>query len=478
KRNSSNSSTKTGSSRRRSHTLKLAYQDSSGALSSTKKSKSATNNNNHDDAALEKHRRLKSIGRSRKDRVLPVTATATSSRMEHGGAVVQNGKTTTSESSSSYKNKKPDPLTTDEDNNTNGSSSSDEDEHRAPRTHKSSSSTPKGLRGTRDLRSPGVQKTPVAAQAAKLPASGAPIPDFITQTDASGNATTPRSQQAIEGARKVHPSGPKPHLHVDQDGKLTEDDDGNDDSDGSKDIIDEACVTMLDSLRLMCCCLMPPEMQQPCLTQKSLTEDSDDKSRVKLLGPLHPHDTGKPCLVLDLDETLVHSSFRAVPGADFVIPVQIEDVVHFVYVMKRPGVDEFLVEMSKHYEIVIYTASLNKYADPLLDLLDPHKTIRARLFRESCVFYEGNYVKDLSLLDRDLTKTIIIDNSPSSYMFHPENAIDCSSFIDDPRDRELDQIGDFLKGISRAKDVRYTCTKWRDWPAIGPIEEEHPEQAQ
>ena len=49
---------------------------------------------------------------------------------------------------------------------------------------------------------------------------------------------------------------------------------------------------------------------------------------------------------------------------------QIEDVVHFVYVMKRPGVDEFLVEMAKHYEIVIYTASLNKYADPLLDLLD------------------------------------------------------------------------------------------------------------
>jgi RNA polymerase II subunit A small phosphatase-like protein len=152
-------------------------------------------------------------------------------------------------------------------------------------------------------------------------------------------------------------------------------------------------------------------------------------------------------------------------------------VVHFVYVIKRPGVDEFLVEMAKHYEIVIYTASLNKYADPLLDLLDPHKTIRARLFRESCVFYEGNYVKDLSLLDRDLSKTIIIDNSPSSYMFHPENAIDCSSFIDDPKDRELDQIGAFLKGIKNAKDVRGVCDRWRDYPMIDPIEEERPEEA-
>ena len=56
--------------------------------------------------------------------------------------------------------------------------------------------------------------------------------------------------------------------------------------------------------------------------------------------------------------------------------------------------DEFLTEMAKYYEIVVYTASLNKYADPLLDLLDPNRVIRTRLFRESCVFYEGNYDKD------------------------------------------------------------------------------------
>jgi RNA polymerase II subunit A small phosphatase-like protein len=140
--------------------------------------------------------------------------------------------------------------------------------------------------------------------------------------------------------------------------------------------------------------------------------------------------------------------------------------VHFVYVAKRPGVDEFLTEMAKHYEIVIYTASLNKYADPLLDLLDPNRVIRTRLFRESCVYYEGNYVKDLSLLDRDLSQSIIIDNSPSSYGFHPENAIDCSSFIDDPKDRELDQIAAFLTGIKDVKDVRGITRQWREWPDI------------
>merc|ERR1712038_845002 len=133
------------------------------------------------------------------------------------------------------------------------------------------------------------------------------------------------------------------------------------------------------------------------------------------------------------------------------------------------GVDEFLVEMAKHYEIILYTASLNKYADPLLDLLDTHRTIRTRLFRESCVYYEGNYVKDLSLLDRDLSQTIIVDNSPSSYIFHPENAIDCSSFIDDPADRELEQIASFLKGIKNAKDVRSVCNLWREWPHVPTI---------
>lgn len=139
--------------------------------------------------------------------------------------------------------------------------------------------------------------------------------------------------------------------------------------------------------------------------------------------------------------------------------------------MKRPGVDEFLVEMAKHYEIVVYTASLNKYADPLLDLLDPNKVIRSRLFRESCVFCEGNYVKDLSLLDRDLSQSIIIDNSPSSYIFHPENAIDCSSFIDDPNDRELDQIAAFLTGIKGANDVRNIAPQWRNWPNVGIAEQ-------
>ena len=64
----------------------------------------------------------------------------------------------------------------------------------------------------------------------------------------------------------------------------------------------------------------------------------------------------------------------------------------------RPGTAEFLQEMSKYYELVIFTASLSKYANPLMDILDPERLCTARLFREHCnyVFAERIYVKDMS----------------------------------------------------------------------------------
>lgn len=211
----------------------------------------------------------------------------------------------------------------------------------------------------------------------------------------------------------------------------------------------------------------PPESNSPVQTScfrplappsvpASVCDDTNDGH----LGPIHPDDVGKKCLVLDLDETLVHSSFRPTAQPDFIIPVEIEGSFHNVYVAKRPGLDEFLRILAQHYEIVIYTASLSKYADPLLDKLDIHRTIRHRLFREHCVRHEGSYVKDLSTLHRDLSQTIIIDNSAISYVFHPQNAIGCTSFIDDVHDRELLSIQNFLLETKDERDVRDHMHRW------------------
>jgi len=172
-----------------------------------------------------------------------------------------------------------------------------------------------------------------------------------------------------------------------------------------------------------------------------------------LLPPLRPEDYGKKCLVLDLDETLVHSSFKPIPNADFQIPVEIDDQVHQVYVSKRPGVDQFMKRMGELYEVVVFTASLSKYADPVLDLLDPEHVVRYRLFREGCTQHKGNYVKDMSRLGRPLKSAIIIDNSPASYMFHPENAIPIDSWFDDMNDTELLDLIPFLEDLTKVDDV-------------------------
>jgi RNA polymerase II subunit A small phosphatase-like protein len=180
-----------------------------------------------------------------------------------------------------------------------------------------------------------------------------------------------------------------------------------------------------------------------------------------LLPAIRPEHAGRKCLVLDLDETLVHSSFKLLHQADFTIPVEIEGTFHNVYVIKRPGVDQFMKRVGELYEVVVFTASVSKYGDPLLDQLDMHKVVHHRLFRESCYNHQGNYVKDLSQIGRDLKDTIIIDNSPTSYIFHPQHAVPISSWFSDAHDNELldlipvleDLAGNNVRDVSLVLDV-------------------------
>lgn len=174
-----------------------------------------------------------------------------------------------------------------------------------------------------------------------------------------------------------------------------------------------------------------------------------------VLGEQKEKDKGKKTLVLDLDETLVHSSFQPVANCDLVLPVEIEGQTWYVYVLKRPGVDLFLKKMALYnYEIVIYTASLSKYADPLIDWLDPAGLWSYRLFREDWTFYGGIFVKNLSRLARNLKDTIIIDNSPASYLMHPEWALPITSWYDNMDDTELYLLTPILEWLAKADDIR------------------------
>lgn len=166
-----------------------------------------------------------------------------------------------------------------------------------------------------------------------------------------------------------------------------------------------------------------------------------------LLPPQSGSAKGKRTLVLDLDETLVHSVFHSCAGADFSLKVQLEQGPLDVFVLKRPGVDAFLKAMAAHYEIVVFTASVQEYADPLLDVLDPQGLVAHRLFRDSCSNSRNGYVKDLARLGRELSNIIIIDNSPHAYIFQPDNALPILSYYDDACDTELQKITPFLESL-------------------------------
>lgn len=220
--------------------------------------------------------------------------------------------------------------------------------------------------------------------------------------------------------------------------------------------------TWRERLRSLICCLSPTSSQSKYYADSGVASHSNvpvppsRHGQSHVLGPVAPQDAKRKTLVLDLDETLVHSSFKPVADPDYIIPVEIEGKVVDVYVLKRPHMDAFMEAVGAAFEVVVFTASLAKYADPLLDLLDRGHVVRWRLFRESCCPHEGNYVKDLLALGRPLASTIIVDNSPHSYVFQPENAVPIGTFIDEKDDVELLDILPVLLDVApeQVTDVR------------------------
>ena len=171
--------------------------------------------------------------------------------------------------------------------------------------------------------------------------------------------------------------------------------------------------------------------------------------------------SNKKTLVLDLDETLVHSvggvenNEGEIPQHDFIIQIpQNNNLSHDVHVMVRPHVEEFLERMSKRYELVIFTASISKYANPLLNIVDKMNYVPFRLFREHCTLINTAFVKDLNLLGRDVKDIIILDNNPTAYSLNHYNGFPIKSWFDDKNDDELLKICPILEFLSYVPDVR------------------------
>ncbi|OAD52877.1 Mitochondrial import inner membrane translocase subunit TIM50-C [Eufriesea mexicana] len=178
-----------------------------------------------------------------------------------------------------------------------------------------------------------------------------------------------------------------------------------------------------------------------------------EPSRDKLLpDPLKlPYIQPPYTLVLELTDVLIHPDWTYETGWRF---------------KKRPGVDQFLEAIAPpQFEIVVYTAEQGMTVFPILDSLDPNGYIMYRLVRDTTRFVDGHHVKDLSALNRDLSKVIVVDWNPVSTKFHPENTLRLPQWTGNDDDTTLYDLAAFLKTIltTNVEDVREVLNYYRQF---------------
>ena len=130
----------------------------------------------------------------------------------------------------------------------------------------------------------------------------------------------------------------------------------------------------------------------------------------------------------------------------------------------RPGCYEFLEEMHRYFEVVIFTAAQQDYADWAIDQIDPKHYISYRLYRQHAMQYGNIFIKDLNKIGRKLAKTIIVDNVAANFQLQPENGILIKTWIEDIDDNALSQLSPLLTEIVKKEvdDVRVALRQFRE----------------
>lgn len=163
----------------------------------------------------------------------------------------------------------------------------------------------------------------------------------------------------------------------------------------------------------------------------------------ELLPDPLPEPYGRPfTLVLGLDDVLIHSEWTRQNGWR---------------TAKRPGLDYFLGYLSQYYEIVIFSSTYMVHSEKIVAKLDPYRSsISHALYREATRYKDGKIIKDLSTMNRDLGKVVLIDANPDAYDMQPENAIPLKPWKGSPSDKELVKLIPFLEWVATQpiKDVR------------------------
>lgn len=164
--------------------------------------------------------------------------------------------------------------------------------------------------------------------------------------------------------------------------------------------------------------------------------------------------TNKPLLIIDLDETLLHT-VKGQNNYGNTISLTTQKIELVFTVILRPHVIEFLTVIKEYFTLVLFTASEKAYADQCIKLIDPKNDIfTMRLYKHSCLeLGEVNDIKDLRIFRNvPLTDIIIVDNNPLCYLLQPGNAIPIKSFFAEPGDNELLKLTNILKFVANVKN--------------------------
>lgn len=188
--------------------------------------------------------------------------------------------------------------------------------------------------------------------------------------------------------------------------------------------------------------------------------DLEQLKEKRINVPRRPGYENKKTLIFDLDETLVHCCENIEESnPDIKVPVLFPNgEIIMAGINIRPYAVECLKEANKNFEVFVFTASHQCYANVVLDQLDPTgELIHQRFFRENCINMNGVYIKDLRIFaDRKLSQIIIVDNASYSYAYQIDNGIPIISWHEDREDKELLNLIDYLQTLIEVDDIRET----------------------
>ncbi|KAL7716433.1 Mitochondrial import inner membrane translocase subunit TIM50 [Entamoeba marina] len=173
------------------------------------------------------------------------------------------------------------------------------------------------------------------------------------------------------------------------------------------------------------------------------------KSKSFLLPQLSDN---KTTVVLDLDETLIHTHLQPfnVSSDHFTITIDGNDYL----VSIRPHVRYFLKSLSKKYEVVLFTAGTERYANQIIEELERDENFFThKLYQNSCKNKFGHLLKNASKLGRDLKKVVCVDDNHYAWK-STENLITCKRYNGGDEDSELIQILQKIEEITKGDDIR------------------------